>query len=323
VRPLAFVGRHATKFMAGGVLIGFFVPPLAALAKPLLVPTLVIPLALALIRLDWSAVTASRRRPGLVAALVVWILGASPLIVWAITTPALALGLPAGLREALILMAASSPIVSNVAIALFVGLDAALAVVTVIFTTALVPITLPPVAAALLDLELTISLPAFMGRLAAVVGSAFVAAWAVRRIVPPSALAARRELIDGFTVVNLVVFAVAIMDGVTAFALARPGYAVLATALAFAFNLLLQAAGWLAFRRHGAITALTAGLVSGNCNMGLVLVALSGHASVEVTSFFALAQLPMYMLPALLEPLYRRLRPGAGDTGSQERVRPR
>ena len=41
--------------------------------------------------------------------------------------------------------------------------------------------------------------------------------------------------------------------------------------------------------------------------MGLVLVALSGHASIEVTSFFALAQLPMYMLPALLEPLYRRL----------------
>ena len=71
MRPLAFVGRHATKFMAGGVLIGFLVPPLAALAKPLLVPALVIPLALALIRLDWSAIAASRRRPGLVAALVV------------------------------------------------------------------------------------------------------------------------------------------------------------------------------------------------------------------------------------------------------------
>ena len=40
MRPLAIVGRHATKFMAGGVLIGFFLPSLAALAKPLLVPTL-------------------------------------------------------------------------------------------------------------------------------------------------------------------------------------------------------------------------------------------------------------------------------------------
>jgi BASS family bile acid:Na+ symporter len=98
---------------------------------------------------------------------------------------------------------------------------------------------------------------------------------------------------------------------------------VLATVLAFVFNIALQAAGWLAFRRHGAATGLTAGLVSGNCNMGLVLVALSGHASVEVTSFFALAQLPMFMLPALLEPLYRRMLAGSSDGKSQERGRSR
>ena len=132
-------------------------------------------------------------------------------------------------------------------------------------------------------------------------------------------LAARRELIDGLAVVNLVVFAIAIMDGVTAFALERPGYAVLATAFAFAFNVALQAAGWLAFRATARVTALTAGLVSGNCNMGLVLVALSGHAGVEVTTFFALAQLPMYMLPALLEPLYRRLATGQPPPGRGKR----
>src|SRR6185503_6911819 len=63
MRALAFIGRHATKFMAAGVLAGFLAPPLAALAKPLLVPTLVIPLALALVRLDWSAMAAFRRRP--------------------------------------------------------------------------------------------------------------------------------------------------------------------------------------------------------------------------------------------------------------------
>ena len=323
MRPLAFIGRHATKFMAGGVVVGFFAPGLAALAKPLLVPALVIPLALALIRLDWASIAACRRRPGLVAALVVWILGVSPLLVWGITTPALALGLPEGLREALILMAASSPIVSSVAIALFVGLDATLAVVAVVLATALVPLTLPPVALAMLGVELAISLPVFMGRLAAMVGSAFFAAWLVRRIAGPSAIAARSRLIDGLAVVNLVVFAVAIMDGVTAFALERPGYAVLATALAFAFNVALQVAGWLAFRRCGAVTALTAGLVSGNCNMGLVLVALSGHASVEVTAFFALAQLPMYMLPAALEPLYRRLAGDGADAGMRGNAPPR
>ena len=323
MRPLAFVGRHATKFMAAGVLVGFFVPPLAALARPLLAPALVIPLALALVRLDWSAIAEWRRRPGLVAALVVFILGASPLMVWAITTPALALGLPARLREALILMSASSPIVSSIAIAIFVGLDAALAIVVVVFATALVPFTLPVMALALLDVELAIALPAFVARLAGLVGAAFVAAWLVRRLVRPATLAGWREAIDGLSVLNLFVFALAIMDGVTAFALQRPGYALLATASAFLFNLVLQAAGWLAFRRQGTVTALTAALLCGNCNMGLVLVALSGHAGIEVTAFFALAQVPMYMLPVLLEPLYRRARTGAIGTGSREAARPR
>jgi bile acid:Na+ symporter, BASS family len=98
---------------------------------------------------------------------------------------------------------------------------------------------------------------------------------------------------------------------------------LLATAAAFVFNLLLQAAGWLAFRRQGAVTALTAALVCGNCNMGLVLVALSGHAGIETTAFFALAQVPMYMLPVLLEPLYRRARTGVPAAGSREAARPR
>lgn len=323
MRPLAFVGRHATKFLAAGVLVGFAVPPLATLAKPLLVPTLLITLAVALVRLDWSAAAGCRRQPWLVAALIVFVLFVSPLLVWAITTPALASGLPPRLREGLILMSASSPIAANIAIALFVGLDAALAAVAVVLATALVPFTLPPLALALLNLDLAISLPDFMARLAGLVGGPFLAAWLVRRLVRPATLAEWRERIDGLAVVSLVLFAIAIMDGVTAFALERPGYALCAIALAFLFNLLLQAVGWLAFRRHGATIALTAALVSGNCNAGLVLVALSGHAPVEVTTFFALAQLPMYMLPVLLEPLYRRARARAADNGSREAPRPR
>ena len=312
---MAFVGRHATKFMAAGVLVGFAAPPLAALAKPLLAPALVIPLALALVRLDWSAMADLRRRPGLVAALVVFMLGASPIIVWAVTTPALSLGFPAKLREALILMAASSPIVSNIAIALFVGLDAPLAAVVVVASTALVPFTLPPLALALLNLELAISLPDFMLRLGALVGGAFVVAGIVRRSVPAATLASWRESIDGLAVLNLFVFALAIMDGVASFSFQQPGYALLAVAMAFVFNLLLQGLGWLAFRGLGALTALTVALMAGNCNMGLVLVALSGHVAVEVTAFFALAQVPMYTLPMLLEPLYRWARARAIEAG--------
>lgn len=307
MRILAFAGRHATSFMAAGVLLGLVVPPLATLARPLLVPTLLIPLALALVRLDWSAAAAWRHRSGTVALLLVWILVVSPVLVWLITGGLARAGFPQPLAHALVLMAASSPIVSNVALALLLRLDAPLAVVVVLAGTALVPLTLPLAAEALVGMTIEMPLAAFMGRLALLVGSAFAAAWLVRRVVPASAIAARHELLDGLTVINLLLFGLAIMDGVTAYAFERPGYVVLAILAAYAFNLLLQAAGGLAFHSLGTTRALTVALLAGNCNMGLVLVALDGRASFDVTVFFALAQIPMYTLPALLRPVYARL----------------
>lgn len=315
MRFLAFAGRHATAFMAVGVLLGIAIPPLAALARPLLVPTLLIPLALALVRLDWSAAAAWRRRPGIVVALLAWILIVSPVAVWLATRGLAAFDFPAPLSQALVLMAASSPIVSNVALALLLRLDAPLAVVVVLLGTALVPVTLPFAAEGLVGVSLEIPLVEFMARLALLVGSAFAAAWLIRRLVPAPKLAANRDLLDGLTVLNLLLFGLAIMDGVTAYALDRPGYVALAIVAAFAFNLLLQAAGYLAFRRLGTTRALTVALLTGNCNMGLVLVALEGRASFDVAVFFALAQIPMYTLPALMRPLYARL------TGAEQRAR--
>jgi BASS family bile acid:Na+ symporter len=319
IAALAFLGRHATLFMAGGVLLGLAAPPLASLAKPLLVPTLLIPLTLALVRLDWSAVTAWRRRAGTVTLLLIWLLGVSPVLVWAATTMLVTFGFPESLRQALVLMAASSPIVSSVAIALIVGLDATLAIVAVLLATALVPLTLPVLSGALVGVTLEIGLGTFMLRLTLLVGSAFAAAWIIRRLVRKETLASQRDLLDGLTVINLVLFGLAIMDGVTAYAIERPGYVATALIAAYAFNLALQLAAYGVFRRLGRREALTVALVSGNCNMGLVLVALEGKASFEVIVFFALAQIPMYTLPALMARLYRRALARPGGHASEPR----
>jgi BASS family bile acid:Na+ symporter len=80
---------------------------------------------------------------------------------------------------------------------------------------------------------------------------------------------------------------------------------------AFAFNLLLQWVGYRLFRRLGERGALAVAFMSGNCNMGLVLVALQGQAPFDVTVFFALAQIPMYVLPALLRRRYAARLAGA------------
>jgi BASS family bile acid:Na+ symporter len=303
-RALDFAGTHATRLLAAGVLVGLAVPPLASLLRPLLLPAIVISLVLALVRLDWSVFGAHARRPLAVAWMLVWFLGVTPVVVWLALRW---LPLPAPLVTGLVLMAAAAPIMSGAAISLLVGLDAALAVVAIVATTALVPLTLPPLAAALLGVALEIELPTFMLRLALIVGGAFAAAWLAQRLVPASTIARHARALDGVAVLWMVAFGIGIMEGVTALALARPGYIIGATVAAFAANLALQVLGALAWLRQGMRPALTVGLLTGNRNMGLVLVALGSDASFEVIAFFAVAQIPMYVLPGLLAPVYRRL----------------
>ena len=47
--PLAFIGRHATRFLALAVVIGFAIPPLSTLVRPWLAAFIVLPLVIALI----------------------------------------------------------------------------------------------------------------------------------------------------------------------------------------------------------------------------------------------------------------------------------
>lgn len=304
VSMLDYLGRHATRFLAGGALLGLLVPQLATLARPLLILGLVVPLIIALVRLDWSAIAAYAQRPALVGVIVVWMLVISPALMWL----ALKLfDLPPALVQALVLMAAAAPIISCAALSLIMGLDAALAVVVVVVTTALMPFSLPSVALALLGLQIDIDLATFMLRLALIVGGAFAAAFVVRKFVPREKLAANAQVLDGASVAILLIFILAIMDGVTAVALARPAYVALVTLAAFIANIALQALGALVALKLGLRQALTVGFMTGNCNMGLVMVALADKADFNVIVFFAMAQLPMYMLPALLRPVYRRL----------------
>ncbi|HEX6956972.1 MAG TPA: hypothetical protein VF194_03220 [Ferrovibrio sp.] len=308
LRWIDFVGRHATKFLFCGVLVGLAVPPLAALLRPGLVVFLLLPLTFSLMRLDWSAFHAYARRPLLILPLIVFLMLVCPLLVFAVLKP---FGLPQALSQAIVLMAAAPPITGTVAISLILGLDAALAAIVMVICTALVPFTLPPLALALLDIEINMSLAEFMLRLGAMVGFAFGAALLARRLMPPGWLARNYRLVDGGSVIALVLFAIAIMDGVTAKLLSQPGYVILATAAAFIGNVVLQGFGYLAGRavfRLSQPAAVTLGLLTGNCNMGLVMVALADRAVFDMVVFFAMGQLPMYMLPGLLEPLYKRLR---------------
>lgn len=303
-RLLAFMGGHATWVLFVGVFLGLALPSLAALARPLLAPAVAVLLTATLVRIDWPAMVGYLRRPWLAAVITAWLLLGAPLIMAA----ALALlPLPAALTTALVLMAAAPPILSAAPIAMILGLDGALALVAGLAATLLTPLTVPPLALALLGLELDIGVVEFMTRLSLVVAAAFAAALIVRRLIGRERLPRVAGHLDGLVVMVMLVFAVAIMDGVTATLMTRPMTVALWLAVAFVANPALQIAGTLAFAWLGRRRALTVGLISGNCNMGLLLAAFPPGTDFDVVLYFAVAQLPMYMLPALLLPLYRRL----------------
>lgn len=301
LRALAFLGRHAGLVLAVGILVGILAPPLAAVAAPLLIPSIVLLLVVALVRLDGRQIAALVARPAAAASVVAWVLLATPVLM----TGAVALLDPAPkLGTAMVLSAACPPIMSAIAFCFMVGLDAALATVVVFAAIFIVPLTLPPLALLLLGLSLDIDVLSFMARLAAITGGSLLAAIAIRAAVAREAIARRGEMLDGIAVAGLLVFAVAVMDGVGQAALERPGYVAATLIAACAANAGMQVAGFVAFAWLARRQALAAALLSGNRNMGLLLAALGAAADFDVVLYLALGQIPVYLTP-LAKPLYR------------------
>ena len=134
--------------IALGVFLGLALPPLAALLKPLLMPAIVGPFLVALIRLDWRRLTGHLRpaggRPRWRCCGCWWCRRC-----WSTRSPARWRSGPA-LHGGIVLMAAAPPLMASGALALMLGLDVALAVVVTTLATALMPLTVPPIALHLL-----------------------------------------------------------------------------------------------------------------------------------------------------------------------------
>lgn len=303
---LGILGRQARWALPAGVFAGVAVPELAALLRPLLTAAVIGTLTAALLRLDWSQFGRFARHPRLPAAIVLWQLAATPLLVWA---GAVLAGMPPELRTILVLQGAAPPIGSAAVFAMILGLDGVLAVVGTVASTMLLPFTLTAVVGLLLGGSgLSVDLLAFFSRVALLVATPFVLAWLLRRVLGEAIARHGDDVLGGINVLLLVVFAIAVMDGVTARLLADPGYVGTLLLAACGATALLHLAGYLLFRRTGVESAYGAALLSGNRNVGLMLVATAGTAGEAFSLYTGIAQIPMYFAPLVLTPFLRRSR---------------
>jgi bile acid:Na+ symporter, BASS family len=309
LRAFAFLAWSADRgaaLLAAGIFVGLFVPPLAALLRDVITPTVFGLMTLVLLRVDPRQVIAYLRRPLLVCALLVWTLGICPLLAWAVVS---ALGLEGPLAAALVIMATGCAATSSPAFARLVGLDGEIALVVAVLSTLLVPFTAPPLALGLMGFDLAISLPALMLRLALVVGLPLLLSLAIRALAGEERLQRHGRAVDGAVVWLVVLYGFGVMDGMLAKMLAEPAWILGGIALAFAGNFGLNLATALAFAPAGRRVALSAGLLSGNRNMALYLAVLPATTEPQLLLFFALCQFPLFLSPFLLKPLYARFRP--------------
>jgi BASS family bile acid:Na+ symporter len=300
---LEFLGRHATVFMASSVFVALILPDLASVFNPLLTPVIWGMLFLAMVRLDWLTVKLSIGRWRVSSIALLWMLIGSPALMWACV---MHLDVTPGIAIAMVLMASSAPLNSVPAIVMMMGLNGALALVVMIGATFLLPITMPVIAFEFMNIRLDMSAWEMAGRLTALLVSALIASISCRQFIGTERITNWKIKFDGVVVILLAIFAIAIMDGVSALLIKDPIRILTITFLSFVANALLQLIGFGLFKSIGLRDAMTFGFASGNRNMGIILAVLPASSDPDIMLYFALAQFPMYVYPGLLKPLIRK-----------------
>ena len=221
-QALAWLGSQGTRAIAALVFIGIAVPPLGELLKPYVTEAIFALLCLSFLRVDLSALRNYLRRPGLVLAATAWTMVGVPLLAGELGVASLLQARSPDLYLALMLQAVASPMMASPALAAVMGLDSTLVLVTLVTSTALVPITAPIFAYAFLGSALSLS-PLKLGlKLLAILAGSMLVSGTMRWGMGAAAVKRHARIIDGSTVVFLFVFVSAVMGNVAGSLLAVP-----------------------------------------------------------------------------------------------------
>jgi predicted Na+-dependent transporter len=307
MNALAWLGGQGTRAVAALVFIGIAIPPLGEILKPFVSEAIFLLLCISFMRVDASLLRDQMRRPGVVLTATLWTTLAVPLIfgIGCVVT-----GVDKAspdLYLALMLQAVASPMMAAPALAALMGLDPTLALITLVTSTALVPLTAPLFAWVFLGGALKLA-PAALGlKLAAILGGSLIVALLVRRLFGMPAINRQKRAIDGFNIVILLVFVSAVMGNVAGGLLSDPLWMFELTLTAFAMFLALLGITTLIFRGIGHERAFALGLMVSQRNMGLMVAATDGVLPGTTWLYFALSQFPIYLSPQLRKPMVQKL----------------
>ncbi len=312
---LAWLGRQGTRALAVSVFFGLAVPQLAVYVKPYLGETVFVLLLFSYLRTDPLAFGRHLKTPGLAIAAALWVMVATPLLFGAAYALSGIRDTMPALYTIMILQCAITPITSSAAFAALIGLDVAFSLVTLIICNALSPLT--TVALSYLFLGTSLFSPIELGiKLFFFFAGAGAVAFAIRRIAGTPWIERQKDTIDGLNVIAVFVFAIAAMESVPRHVMADPIFALELLVLIIVLTCVLIGLSALVFIRAGVDRGLVIGLLAAFRNVGVIMAALGSTLPDMAWFYFAMSQFPIYLLPALVKPLAKRLQRREAVTGA-------
>lgn len=304
---LIWCARHGRLLLIAGLVAGVFLESLTLALKPFIAEMVAIMLFLAAFRIGpRAAVGAVRDLTFALSAVMIFQL-AAPLFLVGVF---LLIGWHGVLPAALVLMAAGSAISGAPNLALLSDGDPAPALRLLIVGTALLPVTVIPVFWLMPELGEgpAVLLPASW--LLAVIGVAALAAFFLRARFFPHPAASFIQAVDGASALFMMIIVIGLMSAVGPALLQQPGALLINLAAAFAVNFGFQLVTYSAMRRSPPAGLRTpVSIVAGNRNIALFLTALPASVTDPMLLFIGCYQIPMYLTPVLLGPLYRAGKP--------------
>ena len=305
-KTLAWLGRWGTQAIVLSVVLGLAVPPLAHAARPLLGWTVFVFLTLMFARADAAAIRLVVARPATLALALAWLVFVPPLCFHAALGLVGRHNLDPGLLLGLAMQAAAPPLASVPAIAMLLGLRPTLILIAVLTTTLASARTSPRLVDWVAAAAVPIDQGVLVRRLTLMIGGSLAAALVLRRLVGEARLGAHARSLDGIGVVMYVVFGVAAMDGVTAATMAEPLRSLGFATLSFAIAAAGLVGAWMILRPFDLRDRLAIGYGTGMRNGALQIAAFGAAVPDTAYLYFALSQLPIYILPHLLRHVVRR-----------------
>jgi predicted Na+-dependent transporter len=300
---LQWAGRNGAAVVIAGVVIGLCIPYLSDLARPYLAVAIFIFTFGSFLKFDGTSLGGELGRAKQIALMVLWATFGVPLVIVLLIRvthpgPELAQGL---LFWALV---PASP--ACVAFAAILRLNIPIALLATVIGTAASPFYIPALAAMFGGYSLDIDPLATCLHLVLLVGGAFLASVAAKRLAS-SFIRENPEAMTGIAVFAMFLAGMGSMRGMQAHLFAQPQTSLEFVLLAYVMLFAAELAGTFLFWRYGRNAALTAGLISGTRTITLAWVVLGNKVLPLADLFLATSMVAKYTAPGLTKWLLTRI----------------